>query len=399
MSRIVLATADEGLEAQVREAFGESLNGHLRRWMRDLEEGEPADLVGDLVNDAPDVVAFGADVSVDTALRLARVLDRDRPEITVMLVTKPNQKIWEQAMKAGVEVVISPEAGGDELREEFERALESADRRRENLTSDGGRGRGTHRVITVVAAKGGAGKSVVATNLAAGLAMAEPGQVAIVDLDLQFGDVAGGLQLAPEHTIADAARSRDLDLTNLKVFLTPHPLDLYALCGPDSPAEADDVVPEAATRIVQQLSEEFRYVVVDTPGGLSDHTLNVFDVTTDLVIVGNMDVASVRATRKEVDVLDDLGLVRPVRHFVLNRADSRVGLDRRDVEATVGLRVDVSVPSSRSVPIAFNQGSPLVHSDPRSPVAKAFMDLVGHFAEVPSAPSNGTRRSWRRNGS
>jgi len=294
-----------------------------------------------------------------------------------------------------VEVVLSPDAGLDELREEFDRALEAGERRRTNLAG-GGSGERAHRVIVVSSPKGGAGKSVIATNLAVGLATAAPEQVVIVDLDLQFGDVAGALQLVPQHTIVDAALTPDLDLTSLKVFLTPHRSGLFSLCGPESPAAADDVSPELAGQIIELLSEEFRYVVVDTPSGIGEATLAAFEAATDFVLVGNMDVASVRALRKEVDVLDGTGFSTQRRHFVLNRADTRVGLSAPDVEATVGLHVDVAIPSSRAVPLSFNQGTPIIQSDPRSEVSKELTQLVHRFVEVPAQPESTGRRLRRR---
>lgn len=399
MSRIVLASDDHEIEAKIRRAFGSSLNGELRRWAENLEVTDPVTVVEHLLRGGTELVAFGSDVPQETALHLARTLDRERPEITVVLMTRPTAKLWEQAMKAGVEAVIPLEADDDEIREELSRLLEATARRRDHLAGDGDTHRGSQRIITITSPKGGAGKSVVATNLAVGLAMAAPGEVALVDLDLQFGDVAAGLQLLPEHTIVDAARTPDLDLTSIKVYLTAHPGHLYALCAPTSPAEADEVAPELASRMIRMLAEEFRYVVVDTSGGIDEHALAAIEAASDIVMVGNMDVASVGALRKEVVVLEQLGLVQQVRHFVLNRADSRVGLSAADVEATVGMRVDVAIPSSRSVPIAFNQGVSILESEPRSPVAEQLLALVERFAEVPAAarPSRGGRFSRRRN--
>lgn len=399
MSRIVLASRDKKLEARIREAFDGALNGHLTRWARDLDEADPETVIAQLARGGTDIVAFGADVPLPTALQLARSLDRERPEITVMLITEPTPRLWEQALKAGIEVVVPASAGNDEIGEEFARVLEAADRRRANLAAGADGAPRSQRVITVSSPKGGAGKSVVASNLALGLAMAAPGQVVLVDLDLQFGDVAGALQLVPDQTIVDAARTPELDLTSLKVFLTPHPGHLYALCAPESPADADEVTPEVTTRVLELLAEEFRYVVIDTSGGIDEHALAALESSTDVVLVGNMDVPSVKALRKEVEVLDQLGMIRQVRHFALNRADSRVGLSTGDVEATVGMRVDVAIPSSRSVPLSFNQGVPIVQSDARSSVAKELFALVERFAELPveSQPSQGLF-SRRRSG-
>jgi len=399
VSRITLASRDDGFEVRIREAFGGTLNGHVHRWRRDPDAIEAEVALDELAREQPDVVAFGADVPVDTALRLARMLDDAHPEITVVLVTAPTPRLWESALKAGVEVVVPVDAENGEMRAELERALESSRRRRVNLATDADQGRSSNRVITVVSPKGGAGKSVVAVNLATGLAMAAPDEVVLVDLDLQFGDVAGALQLVPEHTVADAARTPELDLTSLKAVLTGHPDHLYVLCAPESPAEADEVTGDLVTRVIELLASEFRYVVVDTASGIDEHVLAAVEASTDLVLVGNMDVAAVKGLRKEIKVLDQLAMIRQTRHFVLNRADSRVGLSAADVEATVGLRVDTAIPSARAVTVSFNEGLPIIRSDPRSPASRELFELVSQFAEVPAEvrqPASGGLFSRRK---
>ena len=95
--------------------------------------------------------------------------------------------------------------------------------------------------------------------------------VVIVDLDLQFGDVASGLYLNPEHTVTDAvSASASQDSLVLKAFLTVHPSSIYALCAPRTPVEADDITPQQVSRLIEQLAEQFQYVVVDTAPGLPE---------------------------------------------------------------------------------------------------------------------------------
>ena len=91
--------------------------------------------------------------------------------------------------------------------------------------------------------------------------------------------------------------------------------------------------------------------------------------------------------RKEVEAFDQIGLTLQRRHFALNRADARVGLEIRDIEGTVGLEVDVQIPSSRTVPLSMNQGSPILESQPRSPVARAYGELVNRFLSAGPAPT------------
>ena len=115
-------------------------------------------------------------------------------------------------------------------------------------------------MITVAAPKGGCGKTTISTNLAVGLASLEPRAVAIVDLDLQFGDVAYALGLKPRHTVHDAVSTpQPLDLTTLKVFLAHHPTELYALCAPEDPARGEVVGAESVDEIVSLLVSEFEF--------------------------------------------------------------------------------------------------------------------------------------------
>lgn len=395
--RILLATPHAGYEQRVRRAFGANLNGDLRRWNLNPDEVTSDGLLHQLAQSAPDVVAIGPDVDLRDALALAHQLESERPEISVLLINEPSPELWERALRAGVRDILAPDAIDADIRETFDRALEVSARRRHNLVGDPDAGP-SGRIITVVSPKGGSGKTTTAANLAVGLAMAEPDQIVAVDLDLQFGDIATALRLTPEHTIVDVVRSSAtvdgmmLDGMFLKSFLTPHPSSLWALCGPESPAEGEEVEAGKSRQIVQTLANEFRHVVVDTGAGLSEHTLSALEVSTDLVLLCAMDVPSVRSLRKEIDALELLGMTGQRRHLVINRSDSKVGFDVGDVEAIIGMPVDIALPSSRAVPLSLNQGSPVVESDPRSAVARQMTELVARFAERPVGGPSGRRR-------
>ena len=109
--------------------------------------------------------------------------------------------------------------------------------------------------------------------------------MALVDLDVQFGDSATALGLAPEHTIGQLATMPAIDSTTLKVFLTPHEASgAFVLCGSDSPEEGEAVTDEHAGRIVELLADDFAYVVVDTPAGLDERTLAALEHATDVVL-------------------------------------------------------------------------------------------------------------------
>lgn len=390
MSRIVLATESSGFEQRLRRLLGDSDKGDLERFGGAID-GDIDRVVVDLTRDDPAVIAIGPGIKTDTALDVAEMIDRDRPEISVIVVADPEPDVWERALRAGVRDVVAPDAPEFELMRVFERANRTATRTRANLVEEVVPVTHMGKVVTVVAPKGGSGKTALAVNLAVGLAERSPGRVALVDLDLLFGDVTNALLLRPEHSIADAVGIGRIDMTMLKVFLTPRAGSLFVLCAPDSPELGEDVPEAVIVRSLELLQREFDYVVVDTAAGLTEITLAALERSDELVMICDMSVSGVRGMRKVVDAIDRLDL-KANRRFVINRADSKVGLTVLDVEATVGMRVDTKIPSSRMVPRSMNEGIPIVESAPRAPVSRALFELVDMFQTNEDQGAAGKRR-------
>jgi pilus assembly protein CpaE len=393
MSGLLLTAAGDELELRLRKAFDGRLNGDFRCAL-------DASVTLEAIAEArPLVVAIGPSVTQEAAIELASAIDCQHPEVSVVLMTSPTPQLWERALRAGVRDIVAPDAPLGEVRASFERAIDTAHRRRATLVAETHAGPSS-KVIAVVSPKGGAGKTAIASNLAVGLAQLAPQQVVVVDLDLQFGDIASALRLVPDQTIADSAQAATpIDATTIKAYLTPHPQHLFALCAPNSPALADDVDPEHTAQVLKLLADEFRYVIVDTSAGLDWMTIAAMDHATDVVLVAGTDVASARSMRKELDAFDLLGYTKQQRHFVLNRSDARVGLGAGDIALTVGLEASVQIPSARAVALSMNQGVPILESAPRSPVGRALNELVSRIAveaHVPRQNTTGGARLRRR---
>jgi pilus assembly protein CpaE len=389
----LLVTPDGDFETQVKRAFDGDLDAE-RFWDEHIPRAQPETAVRQMAQSRPDVVVLGPGLAPPVAVALAEAFDLLHPEVTVVIVAKPSTRLWERALRAGVREIIPTGAEDDQVHDALTRAGSAAARKRASTAAAATleqEPRG--RVITVLSPKGGAGKTTVATNLATRLAVLSPGRVAMVDVDLQFGDVASALGLGPQATVADAARlGSQLDSTALKVFLEPHSSGLYALVGPHFPAEADEVTADAIGEIIDLLAADFDYVVLDTAAGLDEYALAAAERADDLVLVCVTDVPSVRGLRKALDAIDLLGMTKARRHLVLNRSDDKVGLSAADIEATIGVAIEASVPTSRSVQIAVNQGMPVVQSDPKSPAGKAMVNLASHFIDAPAAPAAAPER-------
>ena len=166
----------------------------------------------------------------------------------------------------------------------------------------------TGKVIVVISPKGGSGKTAVSSNLAVALAQRHPGRVVAVDLDVQFGDLGTALSLTPEHTLAQLARTSQIDATTVKLFLTPYEHGLYVLAGANDPVDADSIGHAHVSAVLPLLAQNFDYVVVDTPAGLDERTLAAIECATDLLLVSSLDVTSIRSLRKALDALDQMGV-------------------------------------------------------------------------------------------
>ena len=251
------------------------------------------------------------------------------------------------------------------------------------------------RIITILSPKGGAGKTTAATNLAVGLAKVHPKEVVLIDLDLQFGDVASNLRLSPTSTITDVVRRWPCDSAQLKLALTPHHTGLYTLCAPLNPAEADEILAEHVIGVIRALRRSFRYVVVDTDPGLSERVLSALDVSTDMVMICSTEVPSIRGLKKALEALDVIGLTDARRMLVLNRSNAKVGVDIDALERTVGHRVDVRVPSSIDMVLATNDGIPVMESERNPELVRAFQELVDLFVPQDGEHGAGGRSGMR----
>jgi pilus assembly protein CpaE len=394
MSRFVLITADADFTQRVQLAVSGRLPGTMQTFPHTSLPDTPNSLLEAVTDGPPQTILFGPDADLDAVLRLAAVFDVQYPEISLILVRDTDPDLALAGMRAGIRDILDPQADPDTIRCLLERACRSSASRRRSLTPEAVPEEPRGKVIAVTAAKGGVGKTTVAANLAVGLGRIAPMSTVLVDLDTQFGDVDTVLRIVPEHTLKDAVTgAATQDTMVLKTLLSVHPASIYALCAPADPAESNRIGGAQIARMLEQLASEFQYVVIDTAPGLGEHTLAALEAATDVVLLCGMDVPSVRGARKELDVLDKLGMKSQRRHLIVNNAVRDSGLSIQDIEATLGAPVDLAVPSSKALAYSTNQGEPLLHQRSRDKAAKALRKLVNRFdPATASKPRKGLHR-------
>ena len=378
MSRYALVTADATFEYRAQLAVA-GLPGLLQSFEANYLPEDLGAIFGQLVGDPLEVLILGPDLPSEEVLVFAAAVDAAHPHVSVIYAADPTPEVTLAAMRAGIRDLIAPETPVEGLRAHFEQAQAAAESRRVAAPGDQSvvpQGHG--RVIPVMSPKGGVGKTTIATNVAVGLGKIAPLSVVVVDLDLQFGDVASGLMLKPERSVLDAVNG-PLDSLSLKTYLTPHSTEIYALCAPPNPADADRIPPSLIADLIERLSNEFQYVVIDTSPGLGEHVLATLDQATDAIWVCGMDIPSVRGLKAGLEILEELHMLPESRHVVLNMADRKAGITVQDVEATIGIPVDVILPRSRALPLATNRGVPALQDGLRDPAVKGLRHLVDRF--------------------
>jgi len=340
------------------------------------------------------VVVVGPNVLVDDALDFASSQRLARPYLSVVLVRlRVDSSLLKNALRAGVREVVKFDdlpALADACRdlEELGRRLRGAETEQPKRTSDV-----VGQVITVFSAKGGCGKTTLATNLAA--ASAKAGRsTCLVDLDLTFGDVAISLQLKPAHTIGDAVALGRLDESAVHALVTHHSDLLDALLAPVEPGVAENVSAALVGELIGALKQRYDVVVVDTPAAFSDQALAAFDATDDFLLVATLDVPAIKNLKLTLEMLQLLGYSRERWHVVLNRADAKVGLSVDDVQKMLNLPIAAQIPSSRAVPSAINRGVPLVYDAPGHDVSESIRRLAKDL-EPAAEPSERGRRATR----
>jgi pilus assembly protein CpaE len=282
------------------------------------------------------------------------------------------------------------EAGADDvvmLPDSTERVAFAFNKAMARRSQGGSAATSSARMVCVLGPKGGTGKTFTATNLAVALAK-EGKKVALVDLDLQFGDDALALGLEPEKTIYDLIRAGgSLDEEKLDDYLATHESGARVLIAPVRPDEAGFITVDFLREVYSNLRAMHDVVVVDAPPGFGAEVIASIDSASDVCIVGMLDSLSLKNMKLGLETLERMGYESRRVAIVLNRADSRVGITHDDVEAIIGRAPDVLIPSDRQVPRSMTEGVPIVTSHANSEIGKAFRALAAIYMTIEAPES------------
>ena len=333
-------------------------------------------------------IVLGPAVDLEAAAALADMLRVTRPATSVILIRRRvDTSVLAEALRSGMREVVEERdltglgAAVGRAREVWQ-ALNGP-----VTTSSSNHG----QLVTVFSPKGGVGKTTLAVNLAIALSDKGNKRVCVVDLDLGFGDIAITLQLIPARTMADTVNFESgLEFAVLEPLLTPHSTGISALVAPVQPDARDSIPAALVGRVLSMLKGNFDYVVVDTAPNFDEFVLQAFDETDVLLLVTTLDVPTLKNVKIAVETLDLLNFPKSRRRLILNRADDKVGLSSEEVESTLGMKIDMPIPTSSQVANATNSGQPITSAIPKHPVSVAVTALAHSLAAAPQSEGEPT---------
>jgi pilus assembly protein CpaE len=255
-------------------------------------------------------------------------------------------------------------------------------------------------LIVVCSAKGGAGRTMLAVNLAVALSKNNH-QISIIDGDFQFGDVTLAMNLHSAFSIKDLV-NETLDPHSLAGFLIHHASGVNVLAAPERPEYAEMITPKVIDCACDLLLSTHDYVIADTSVGLQESTLSFIEKADQAFLLTTLEMASIKHTKQMLETLQMLGLRNKIQ-LVINRSTMEGVIKASDVPFIFGEENPVLIPNDfQSVYASINIGIPFVWNRGKSDITKAIYKMAGQLTSrresllfKPSPPSMLNRLFYR----
>ncbi len=325
-----------------------------------------------------DVLLIGTSGKPESEFDFAERLYTTRNDITIFLLTAyMDAKTIARAMESGITRVLDINGNENDIKTQILTVLNVEQNRRKNTqtaaTYDS-------RVVACYSPKGGAGKTTLAVNLACALASLNK-KVALIDLNLQFGNVGVFLDIARGDTIADMVEEHSFEPTTIKSYLVRHQSGVMVMLSSSAPEYAELIKAEHIELIISSLRSEFDYVILDMDISLGDCAIASFEAADTILFVVNADIATLLDAKRGIKVLEALNVQDKIQ-LIVNKAGISA-MKAKEVSGLLEVTPSLIVPYDlKAAMMAVNRGVPMLDCMPGSKASKAISAYAKSLART-----------------
>src|SRR5437588_9921963 len=364
----------------------------------------------------PDIVLMDVNMPIVDGIQATEILAQEVPNAPVIIMSVQGERDYlARAMASGAREFLIKPFSGDELIASIRRVYQ-LEQKKESFhartaapedqapgpqPADGARRVEHGQVFFFDSGKGGVGKSLIAANLAVSMASETKANVALVDLDLQCGDVGVLLNLDHSQGITDLIENIEhMDQEFIREVMVDGPFGIKVLLTPISPELADLVTVDHVRRIFSELRKMFDYIIVDSSCHLGEINLEVLDHADRVVVVTSLSIPSIKNTKLALKIFDSLSISPDRVVQLLNKSDAHYQFNKESVEANLRFPIAGQIPNDPKLMInSINRGNPFVTTHPESEISQRIRELVGKLippAPVPAADAETADRKPRK---
>lgn len=240
------------------------------------------------------------------------------------------------------------------------------------------------KIISTFSNKGGIGKTAIAVNLGVEIANLTKEKVAIIDLNLQLGDVTTFLDLNPTFDIS--YMMKNLNLVNEEFLLSTmqryKDSSLYILAEPPYAEQANDISKEQIINLLNKMKETFSYIIIDTGANFDDKTIGALDNSDIILLCAIVNLPAIRNCQRCLDLFDRLGYKKEKIKIVLNRYMENDEIKTEDVEQVLNKNVWWKIPNNYMAMISsINKGLPICDINTESNIAQNFKEFAAKLTD------------------
>ncbi len=333
----------------------------------------------------PDIVLMDINMPVMDGIKATQEINISVPETTVIIMSvQSEQEYLKKAMFAGAREFLLKPFSSEDLLKAVLKTFDIELKRRENSSFSGKNTENINsKIITVFSTKGGVGKTTISSNLAVALARTTKKKVALIDLDLQFGDVAIMLNVSVKNTISDLIKEiNQLDEEMMDDYLVTHFSGVRVLPAPIKPEYAEYITSSHIEKILNTLSGNYHYIIIDASANFHETVLTSLDMSDSILYVSTLDLPTIKNVKSGLDVMETLRYPSEKINIVLNKASEQFGIKYKDFESTINKSIWAYIPEdSQTVITSANKGFPFVMTRSETKVAKSIFTICSSLTQ------------------